>query len=113
MTLTLSGFIPYSSRSRKEEKKENEFDEKKCIRSRRTFFLIFDVCDMFFLSLFSLSLSSIGEGTLSSRDLVFVRILVGRRSFFVGACRGEKGGQKKERPVYLLVPGHSLTPPYS
>lgn len=58
------------------------------------------------------------------------RILVGRRSFFVGACRGErgevfgaccreekeeeeKGGQKKERPVYLLVPGYSLTPPYS
>lgn len=57
------------------------------------------------------------------------RILVGRRSFFVGECRGEregergevfgacrreeKGRQKKETPVYLLVPGYSLTPPYS
>lgn len=67
-----SGFIPIcSSRSRKEKEKENEFDEKTCVRSRRTF-LIFDICNMFF---FLFSLSSIGEGAVSSRDLVFVAVV--------------------------------------
>lgn len=90
-------------------------------------FSIFDVCN-FFLSLFSLfnwrgSCFVAGFGFRRSR-----RILVGRRSFFCwrmsggergrgevfGACRRkEKGGQKKETPVYLLVPGYSLNPPYS
>lgn len=68
----------------------------------------------FFFSL--LSLSSIGEGAVSSRDLVFVAVVDSRRpSFFFmlahvggrererevfGACRREeKGRQKKERPV--------------
>lgn len=40
----------------------------------------------------------------------------GERGEVFGACcreEEEKGGQKKERPVYLLVPGYSLTPPYS
>lgn len=44
---SLSGFIPTCSHPSR-GKKENEFDEKNCIRSRRTFFLIFDVCNMFF-----------------------------------------------------------------
>lgn len=103
-----SGFIPTCSSRNRKERKKNEFDEKKCVRSCRTFFLIFDVCN-FFLSLFSLfnwrgSCFVAGFGFRRSR-----RILVSRRSFFVGACRREKGGQKKERPVYLLVPGYSLT----
>lgn len=82
------GFIPTCS-SRRREKKENEFDEKKCIRSRRTFFLIFDVCDMFFFSVFSLfnwkgSCFVEGFGFRRSRG-----ILVGCPFIFVGVCRGE------------------------
>lgn len=89
-------------------------------RKWQDLFLIFDVCDMFFFSVFSLfnwrgSCFVAGFGFRRSRG-----ILVGRASFFLLAHVGErrreeeeKGGQKKERPVYLLVPGYSLTPPYS
>lgn len=79
---------------------------------------------------FLFSLSSIGEGAVIVAGFGSRRsreILVGRLSFLCwrmsgerergevfGACRRkEKGGQKKERSVYLLVPGYSLTPPYS
>lgn len=52
-------------------KKENEFDEKKYIRSRRTSFRYLMFVIFFFLS----SLSSIGEGAVSSRELVFVAVV--------------------------------------
>lgn len=55
--------------------------------------MIFDVCNVFF---FFFSLSSIGEGAVIVAGFGFRRsreILVGRASFFVGACRG-KGEEK-------------------
>lgn len=95
-------------------------------KSQDFFFLIFDVCDMFFLSVFSL-FNWRGSCFVAGFDFRRSRkILVGRRSFFrrcmSGEGRGEvfgtyrreeKGGQKKETPVYLLVPRYPLTPPYS
>lgn len=57
------------------------------------------------------------------------RILIGRRSFFVGACRGEREGEREKFLVhvaerrregkrkrrlssYQSLDTHSLTPPY-
>lgn len=80
---------------------------------------------MFFFSVFSLFnwrgscfVAGFGfrrsRGILVSRPFIFVGACRGKRGEVFGACRKEeKGGQKKETPVYLLVPGYSLTPPYS